>query len=189
MTQTPRFVVPSVATRQRALLVGLAVAGFLVAQQLVQVMTSLVAYGLNSDPGRQFLYQVVIFTFTTAIPFAAGVFVVFAFLAPILAELALKRVLLRSIIAGAAGAVLVAIVGTFVAIVIALANGSFANGALLFGNTFPTRSYADSIAGSFLGGIQGGINIFVSTLPLVVLAGVLFWLWLRRPAATSTSTD
>ncbi len=112
--------------------------------------------------------------FTTTLPFALGVLVVLWLVVPLAAHLTIRPVITRALLAAAAGAVLVLIVAVVVDLATLLRLG------------FDIRGFAHS----GIVAISRGVDMFISTTPVVVLAAVLLWLWLRahprRPAAELT---
>jgi hypothetical protein len=181
------------ATRQGALVAALGAGGIavvMIAQQMVQTVTSAVgglAYGSLTSTyyGPNGIADVFVPFFgslgLTVIPVAIGTFLSFWLVAPVVAELRLATVLLRSVIAAAiAGlAVLVATLLWSVAFAIATAGP-------LTGNSFP-RLNVDASGLSFIGNLQTAVWTFGSLTPLVVLAGVLVWLRVSRHRADSSS--
>lgn len=111
----------------------------------------------------------------TSLPLAFGVFVSLWILAPIADSLVLRFVIARSVLAGAIGSVLVFLV-SIIAWFIAAVNQT----GSLFGNSFPwpVSSVAGLLAPLF-SALTSASSTFVLTLPGVVLAGVLLWMWLR----------
>lgn len=109
---------------------------------------------------------------TTSLPFSIGVFVSLWQLAPIGAVLRLTHVITRSLLAAGIGAGAVLIVGT----VINLVQGV---------TTFVDRDFAFVASDSrnlvvSLGyALQTAASTFVTVVPVVVLAGVLLWMWTR----------
>ena len=99
----------------------------------------------------------------STLPFAIGVFISLWLIAPIAAELTLPFVITRTLLASAAGALLVLIVAVVVDLVAFLRLG------------FDIHGFAHSV----IVAISQGVGIFITTTPVVVLAGVLLWLWLR----------
>ncbi|CAN5245967.1 hypothetical protein BH11ACT5_BH11ACT5_23190 [soil metagenome] len=106
-----------------------------------------------------------------AIPFAAGYFVSLWIIAPIAEELRLPHVITRAILA-------TGVASTVVFIVFAITNviGAVSFDGYIFGQSFPTVRF-DSIPNALGNALLTGVSIFVSTLPLGVLAGVLLWIW------------
>jgi hypothetical protein len=109
---------------------------------------------------------------TSILPVAVGVFVGFRFIAPINAELGIVKVLLRAVIATAIAAVLALVIGILGAILSLLAG-------LISGDSGVG-------AGGFLTAVANAIGTFTGELPLVALAAVLLWLWLRKTDAAAT---
>jgi hypothetical protein len=112
--------------------------------------------------------------FTQDFPVAAGIFVTFMFLLPIEPSFRIARVILRSLVATAVVA-LGLLVTAFIVAVFATAGDAF------FGHSFPingAQGFFQSIVYSVAGALTGAVNF----APLVVLAGVLLWLWLKMSA-------
>ena len=99
----------------------------------------------------------------SSLPFAVGVFVSLWLIAPLAAELTVRFVVTRALLASAAGSVLVVVVTLFIDLVGLIAHG------------FELHSFAHS--GIFA--IGRGVDAFIYSTPVVVLAAVLLWLWLR----------
>jgi hypothetical protein len=97
------------------------------------------------------------------IPFTLGVFVALWLLAPISDELTLRFVLTRAGLAALAGSLFVILVNLVVGLVTSLAGG--------FDSTLLLQSA--------VGALSTGLVTFIFQTPVVMLAGVLLWLWLR----------
>jgi hypothetical protein len=118
-------------------------------------------------------------TLVDSVPLALGVFISFTFIAPLHASLGLRAVALRSLIAAAAGSLL----SMGFALCVAALEATAAVGSL-FGNSFPTTSLDSQ--GFFLqvtASAMSAVDRFATVLPLVLLAGILNWIWLMRRAA------
>lgn len=112
---------------------------------------------------------------SVSIPLAVGVFVSLWLLAPVSEELTLRFVLTRGALAAVVGSLLVLIVAVFVSLVYAFGTAG-SQGGIVFGvQFFNIRDFAHGVVGA--GGTAAGT--FVSTIPLVLFATVLEWLWLR----------
>ena len=98
------------------------------------------------------------------IPFALGVFVALWLLAPISDELTLRFVITRAGLAGLTASVLVILVN----LVLGLVRSVSAAG-------FDPTSFLQSVVAA----LNTGLSTFIFQTPLVMLAGVLLWLWLR----------
>jgi hypothetical protein len=98
------------------------------------------------------------------LPFAIGVFLSLWMIAPIAAELGTRFVITRGLLATAAGAVVMLIVTLFVDLLRQVAAG------------FDARSFGIEAALD----IQGALNVIIFRSPIVLLAAVLLWLWLRE---------
>ncbi|GAB2448680.1 hypothetical protein HD599_001845 [Conyzicola lurida] len=159
-------------TRANARTAGAAaaiVAAVLVAQSvlraIVGAISNLAAGGIagNVQYSLNPLGEGVISFATSVVPSALGVFLAFWVLVPLTADLRIGRVVLRSLVAAAAAAVLTC-----------LFTGVYAFGdAILRGGDF---FYA------VFGTVQTTFYAFISVTPLVLLVGVLVWLWLSKPA-------
>lgn len=97
------------------------------------------------------------------LPFAVGVFISLWLIAPLAGELTVRFVITRGLLASAAGAVLVLVVNVVVEFVTMLGFG------------FDIRG----LAHTGITAIGTAANVFIYTTPIVVLAAVLLWLWLR----------
>ena len=107
-----------------------------------------------------------------ALPLAFGVFVSLWILAPIADELHLRFVVARSVLAAGVGTLLVFLVGIIAWFVVAVGEmGS------VFGNSFPWPS---GVLDSLLQALVTALYVFVGTLPVVILGGVLLRNWLRE---------
>ena len=165
----------SAETVTRAVLVtALLVAAFIVAQALIGLLTNLlqsVAYAGPAMTGAYVQgagYQIV----TTALPVAVGVFLGFRLVAQITASISLRMVLVRSLVASGIAAVLQFVVG-----LMALFSASFSGS--LFSNSIPWSDIG-AVFGSMISEFGSVVSGFVGYLPLIALAAVLLWLWLRR---------
>ncbi len=98
------------------------------------------------------------------LPFAVGVFLSLWLIAPLAGELRVRFVITRGLLASAAGSVLVLVVNVVVEFVTMLGFG------------FDIRG----LAHTGITAIGTAVNVFVYTTPIVVLAAVLLWLWLRE---------
>lgn len=108
------------------------------------------------------------------VPFAVGVALSLWLLAPISPELRLAHVITRTLLAASAGVVLVLLVKGLTALF-----ESFRFGDELFGFSMPGLSFDGvSLATQWVWVAQAAVMSFVSYSPIVVLAGVLLWIWL-----------
>lgn len=109
------------------------------------------------------------------LPFALGVFLSLWVIAPVSHELTPRFVLTRAGLATLAGAVLVIIANVLFAVF-----GAFSPTGSLSGNSFPTPGFDGSyLVQGMIAALAAGLNAVISKAPLVLLAGVLLWLWLR----------
>lgn len=101
---------------------------------------------------------------TVTLPFAVGVFVSLWLIAPLAGQLGVRFVITRGLLASAAGAVFVFVVSIVVQFV------------TMIRYVFDIRGFAHSgvIA------VSTGVNVLIFTTPIVLLAAVLLWLWLRE---------
>ena len=171
---TKRGRVPALVTAVGVLVVLLAQA----------VLGSLVGYmqylgysiGQQGNPGPYGFSPSVETILRYILPFALGVFLSLWVVAPVSHELTLPFVLTRAGLASLAGALLVIIVNALFALF-----GAISATGHLFGNSFPTPGFDGNYFGqNLLGSLASGLNSFISDTPLVLLAGVLLWLWLRE---------
>ena len=156
----------------------------------VMLVQRVVGFGSNvvlafwSDPANSWMAALP-YVLLGAIPFSLGVLIAF-WLAPIAAHLTIARVLGHSTVAAGAGAVLSAIIGAIIDLL-----GSLRLDGSLFGNSFPgIRSDRPWTIEGFLWAVQGALQSFLSLAPLVLLVGVLLWIWLRhrRPEEAASAT-
>ena len=170
---------------QVAAVVGGAVLAYLIVQQVV--FTVGYVTGLPFDQVLKMLSSTGGLMFSQYLPFSVGVFVslwLIAPIAPIAAEASLAKTLKRSVLAAGIGAAVVVIVRTVIG-----SAGAFSGVGSFFANSFPTLPI-DSIAWAFGHGIQAGLASFVQVLPLVILVGVLAWMWLaKHPSRHEVSID
>lgn len=114
------------------------------------------------------------------LPITVGVFLALWVIAPISDELTVRFVLTRAGLASAAGAVLVvlfqAVQGLFQSIGEAASTYSWTTEPVE-----PTEGLNLEVFGQHtLDALASGVNIFIFYTPVVMLAGVLLWLWLRE---------
>ena len=115
--------------------------------------------------------------FTWVLPLAIGVFLSLKFFRPISAESSLRVVLVRGLIATAAGAIAAFVISLLWSIV-----SSISLQGPLFGGSFPgvdVNSFPYSVVGTIFGLLQRAVDV----TPVVLLVVVLGWLWLRRTPA------
>lgn len=116
----------------------------------------------------------IVFVVLVQLPMAVGVFFCLWLIAPIAAELRLAHVITRAILASGVGATL-----TTVVTAVREATGMFSRVGSLFSNSFPALP-VDGILQAVLQGLQHGIFALLHIAPLVILAGILLWLWLHK---------
>ncbi len=110
---------------------------------------------------------------TVLLPFAVGVLLSLWFIAPVAAELHVAHVITRSVLAAAVGGVLAVLV-TIVASLIGLLSGG------LMANLLATRFSGETMLSILGSAVGAGGQEFVSSTPVVILAGILLWIWLER---------
>jgi hypothetical protein len=173
------------ATRANARTAGIA-AALVAAVLVVQTVVGTVVYafgdlvysglGQASDVAGPLGGMVTSFG-TTVLPVTLGVFLAFWCIVPLTAELRLMQVVLRSLIASA----VVALVSLVFSSVFAAGGGyGFRSSTGLFGGSFPFPSAMD-VAYAVFGTVQSVVSGFLYQTPLVMLVGVLVWLWGARP--------
>lgn len=116
--------------------------------------------------------------FLMIVPFSAGFTLALWLVAPIADVLELRHVIARAILATGIGATVVFVVRAIAGVlrVVSLDRP-------IFSNSFPAVDFLGGVPGELLMALQGSLIIFVSTLPLGVLAGVLLWLWRQKHPA------
>lgn len=112
------------------------------------------------------------------VPFAVGLFLSFWFIAPIGAALRLFHVVTRSLLAATVGAAAVIVVQVTTGLYLAF------QGPLGSMTGFSGRDALHNV----VWGILTGALDFVRWVPVVVLAGVLLWIWLERHPAKHAVT-
>jgi hypothetical protein len=170
------------ATRSNARTAGAAaalVAVVLVVQAVLGSILSTIGNVVYSgfEPGTGVfgpLGSLVITFATSVLPAAIGVFIAFWFIVPLTPELRVLQVVVRSLVAAAAAAVVSLLFTSIFA-----AGGGFTAPSGVFGQAFPFPSGLD-VAYAVYGTVQTVLYSFISQTPLVVLAGVLVWLWVAR---------
>jgi hypothetical protein len=158
--------------RLPALIAASAILVWFVLTDLISSVASAVLYrGGFTDFFPALLAQLL-----TSVPFSLGVFVALWAIAPISHELGLRFVITRAALAAACGVVLADIVTIFIAFF-----GSLSASGSVFGTSLPVPSFnGDSFVSTVLSTLAFAIPYFLSTLPVVVLACVFLWLWLRK---------
>ena len=130
--------------------------------------------GTVQGPADLFLVQI-ISTLLIVIPVSLGIFISLWAIAPISDELTLRFVLTRAALATVCGVVLyevTQIVWSFFTLL--------RSAGPLFGYSFPWAGFdGKTFLNNVLGQLFGGISFFFGTVPIVALACVLLWLWLR----------
>jgi hypothetical protein len=163
-----------IAKRRGRLPALIAASAILVWFVLTNVIASLASTVFYAG-GFAGFFPALLSVFLTSVPLALGVFVSLWAIAPISDELGLPFVLTRAALAAACGVVLADVV----TIVLAFFGSLSATGSV-FGNSFPIPSFnGGTFVSTLLGTLAYAIPYFLSTLPIVVLACVFLWLWLR----------
>ena len=161
-----------------ALVTALAIVGYLVAQSLLGSLLTFLRFG--TDPGAfgpdPFALSALGDLGFHVLPVGIGVFLSLWAIAPVSHELRLPYVLTRGGLATAAGIIVEFVVRVLRDLVLAFQQGQ----GDLFGAAFPFPVFdgawfVDAVIGSLMGALIG----FVALVPLVLLAVVLLWLWLR----------
>ena len=106
-----------------------------------------------------------------AVPFALGFFVSLWIIAPIAEELRLPHVVTRAVLATGVASTVV-----FVVLAVTGILGALSLDGYLFAQSFPTVRLGD-VPGALGRALTSAALVFISTLPLGVLAGVLLWIW------------
>jgi len=161
---------------RRGLLVAAATAllvfATILAQQLLSALISLATVPAGSSSFLPLVVeQETVTALTGSLPLSVGVFLSLWQLAPIGAELRLAHVLTRALLAAGIGAALVAFVWLVV--------GGVEAAARLF-DPDASEFALFAIGSAAFSGVQRAGLAFVGTTPLILLAGVLLWLWLRE---------
>jgi hypothetical protein len=116
---------------------------------------------------------------TTVLPTAIGVFLAFWFIVPLTADLRVVSVVLRSLIAAVVAAVV-----TLVFTSVFAAGGAFTSTGAPFGTSFPSGM---DVAYAAFGTVQTVLYTFLSVTPLVMLVGLLAWLWVSNPRPSASA--
>jgi hypothetical protein len=117
---------------------------------------------------------------TSVLPIVIGVFLAFWLVVPLTPDLRVMRVVVRSLVASA----IASAVSLVITLVFSVTNAVWTAGPF-FSNSFP-RADGPTLGYSIFGGLQSVLYTFVNVTPLVVLAGLLAWLWVSkgRPKAS-----
>lgn len=109
-----------------------------------------------------------------AVPFAVGIFLSLWIIAPIAEELRLPHVITRAILATGMGATIYFVVLAVLGLIGAFAiNGNPYSQLVVSLIGFDGAGAARAMGSAF----ATALSLFISTLPLGILAGVLLWLW------------
>ncbi len=170
---------PITAGVRRAGVLAAGLLAVMLAQDLVLTVISLIGSVSYAGQGLTYVGTIVGQSASDAIltdvPFAGGVFLCLWQLAPVDAFLRLPRVVTRSLLAAGAGALAAFGIGALVNIARVLAGGiEFAYTRGLGGGP------SGDVVGAVFIAVQSTADAFVSIAPVVVLGGVLLWLWTRR---------
>ncbi len=177
----------SMATRvvkQRGVVVALLTAAIVFAVLTVQSLLSLFATEVTSGIigggffafGSHLWGSYAISGLGSIVVLSGGVFLALWIIAPIAAELRLFHVVTRSILAAGVGAVLVFLFALLVAFLGGFGfSGGFSSN-LLANLNFNGSSVVSTLAFS----VSTTIQTFSSAAPVVVLAGVVLWIWLDK---------
>lgn len=118
--------------------------------------------------------------------FAVGFFLCLWLLAPIAAELRLFAVIGRSLLAVAAGAVMLFVAG----VLGSLFAGFDESAGLVFGWAYGALATASANIGWVaMQATYTAMSTALSLTPLAVLAGVMVWLWLRAQPLSTLARD
>jgi hypothetical protein len=179
-----------------ATVAALGVCALLIAADLLEVafgFLSVAAYGAGQTPGAFADYaealgaQLASGVFLSALPLAVAVFIVFRFVAPIGPDLGPRAVIVRSVMATIVASVVILVVGFVLSL--ARMNPISVDGAL-FAGSFPAFSFvAGNVVPIFINAVGSAVLTFVDIVPVVVLAGMLQWIWRRRSSATRTTAS
>ena len=149
--------------------IPLVTAALIFAAMLAQhVLSAIFSFGYTLAAVAQGVPGIQLLTVALDLVFAVGVFFSLWLIAPIAAGLRLSRVLLNAFIASAVGSALAAILAFIVAF-FASARGTALMAPFNFGALASTVATVVGTLGNYL----------IFTTPLVLLAGVLLWLWLK----------
>jgi hypothetical protein len=172
---------------------ALAVAGYLALQEIVSallgVITSLFYANGSGYATSQFLGGIVVDLFRrlaeSPLSFGVGVFVTFAVIAPIAEGLRLRQVVLRSLLATAVGGAIMFVIAILLGL---LFYGRFATG--MFGASFPGFMLdGSSLVSIFINAVGSVAQALVSVAPIVVLAGILQWMWCGRRSSVGNGVS
>lgn len=162
-----------------AFLTALGTGLFLTVQSLLGALVSLIGVQQATSGLYELDYTSVaiqgalVSLLVTALPFVFGMFVSLWILAPIADELALRFVIARGILAGVIGSLLV-----FITSIVLVLVGVFEASGSFITSTFPWPSVESGLA-DVLMSLSMALSYLVHLLPVVILAAVLLWHWLR----------
>lgn len=168
-----RGAVPALVT---ALGVGVTLVAMFFLQQIIMLMGLVRANDLGIEV--VFWGGVVSDLTITILPFTVGYFLGLWLVAPIAEQLALRHVIARAVLTTGIAATVVFVVRSVVSIVQVVVLDR-----PLFSNSFPIVSALTDVPGQLLSALQGSLVMFVTVLPLGVLAVILLWLWRQQHPA------
>lgn len=165
-----------------AAIVGAVVVAYVIAQQFVSVVGYLGGLPVGQVTGMLISTGGLIATYY--LPFAVGVFASLWLVAPLAADLTLAGVVKRSLLAAGIGAALVVVIRTMM-----FSADSFAGIGSFMGNSFPALP-VDRVVQEAGFALQGGVNIFLTLAPLVMLTVIFLWMRLaKHPSRHAVSAD
>jgi hypothetical protein len=155
-------------------------------QVVLQLLSSIMTAGLllaqnNGDSGLNQVFPAYVWGLVLGVlPFAIGVFLSLWLLAPIAAELHIAHVVTRSLLAVAAGALVIFLVQ--------LLGSLFHNFDRSAGQVFGWASgffttVSSNASWAFSNALYTAVTAAINLIPLTVLSGVLLWIWLRAHTA------
>lgn len=162
------------------------VGAIVVAYVIIQQLTSVLGYlgGVPADQVTSMLVSTGGLVVTYYLPFAIGAFASLWLVAPITAELPLSGAVKCSLLAAGIGTALVVVIRT-----VMYSSGAFSSVGSFVGNSFPTLP-VDRVVQEAAFAFQGGVNIFLALVPLVMLTVILVWMRLtRHPSQHAVSAD
>ena len=172
---------------RRGVLAATAAATIVLGTQVVQqLLTTAVNAGLalsqsNSEVLLPLLFPAYLWGLILGVlPFVVGVFLSLWLLAPVAAELHIAHAITRSLLAAAAGSV--------VLFLVQLMSALFQNFDASAGQVFGfAAGFVNTVSANgdwaFSNAIYFALSTGIQLIPLTVLAGVLLWVWLRAHPA------
>ena len=163
---------------RRGLIAAAVTAGGVLATVLVQnalqSLVSLASYGRFEGALGIVIEGAWTAALTASVPLSIGVFLSLWQLAPIGAELRLGHVVTRALLATAVGAVIAFVVSSVIVLVQTVTSAA---SEVATRGVFELSSLSPGLG--ILGAVTTAATAFIASVPLVVLACVLLWLWLR----------